>query len=160
MLGGDYPSAAVAVDRAAFENPVANADRQPRILCKFGADGLVAGHLIFAAPAVEAEALGAALAGLIADHQRPGVAQPDIAVNPLLQRDPRRDELARPRRIGIVAQDQPHLLAAVRHRAGKGGDLALRLAKGARPFLGSMGKADPQPLLWMPFGGQGESGTV
>ena len=69
-----------------------------------------------------------------------------------LQLDRCADQFARAYRIGFVAHQQAHLLAAVGHGIGKGGDLFLSARKKAGPFLGQMRKADPQPILRVPFG--------
>ena len=66
------------VDRAAFEHPVGLGEGQAGAAGEPLADVLVAGEVVFAAPAVEAEAARAAL-GAGADDDRPGVAQPDVA---------------------------------------------------------------------------------
>ena len=56
LLGGDGKAGAVDVDRAAFQDPVGAADVQPGALAEPAADRVVAGQIVFAAPAVEAEA--------------------------------------------------------------------------------------------------------
>ena len=61
LFGGQERARSVAVDRAAFENPVGLRVGQGRQRREPLADAVVAGQVIFAAPAVEAEALGAAM---------------------------------------------------------------------------------------------------
>src|SRR5205814_5990352 len=99
----------VAVDRAALEHPVglgkgqAGAPRQPF------ADILVALEVVLAAPAVEAEALSAAILSA-AEHDGAGIAQPDVAE----RLDDHLGERAQPPRgFGgpIMGGDQPHFLA-------------------------------------------------
>ena len=87
----------------------------------------------------------------VGHHQRPGIAQPDVAIDPPLERHRRADQRPRPRFVGLIAHQQPHLLPALRHRIGKGRDLLLRAVEDARPLLGEMREADPQPVLRMPF---------
>ena len=65
LLGGDDEAGAVGVDRPALEDPVHQVARQPRSLDHRRADLLVAFHLVLAAPAVEAEAPGKPLAGIV-----------------------------------------------------------------------------------------------
>ena len=54
LLGGDGEAGAVDVDRAALQDPVGAADVQARALAEPAPDRVVAGQVIFAAPAVEA----------------------------------------------------------------------------------------------------------
>ena len=65
-------------------------------------------------------------AAAVEHHQRPGVAQPDVAVGVPLERDRAADQRARARLVGRVAHHQPHLLPALGDRVGEGGDLLLR----------------------------------
>ncbi len=112
LLGGDGKAGAVDVDRAALQDPVGAARRARRCLGEPAADRVVAGQLIFAAPAVEAEASRRA-GPLALEQDRPGVAQPDVA-----ERLPRRSSRTapRPRRRGRgrIGGDEPHLLALAR----------------------------------------------
>ena len=62
LLGGDDRARAVAVDRAAFEDPVGLGEGQAGARGQPLADVLVAVEIVFAAPAVEAEALRPAVA--------------------------------------------------------------------------------------------------
>ena len=154
LLGGHHQARAVAIERPAFEHPIRRAQFKPGIGGQLGTDRLVAVHHIFPAPAVEAEPPGTP----VGHHQRTGVAQPDIAVDAPLQRNPRADQPLRAHRIGPIAHHQPHRLAAVSHGICKARDLFLRARKNSRPLPGVMRKADPQPALRMPFGGHEGAG--
>ena len=69
---------AVAVDRAAFEDPACLGERKSSALGKPLADVLVAFKIVFAAPAIEGKARGRRrFPGT--DDDRPSVAQPDVA---------------------------------------------------------------------------------
>ncbi len=83
--------------------------RQARALAEPPPDRVVAGQIIFAAPAVEAEA-DRREPGRALDHDRPGVAQPDVAEG---LRDHGRERRGRPRRIrrSRIGGDEPYLLA-------------------------------------------------
>ena len=67
------------IDRAAFQHEVEMADRHAGQARDVVADGCVVGELVFAAPAVGLEAQREQALGP-AREDRPGVAQPDIAV--------------------------------------------------------------------------------
>ena len=148
----DQPGA-IAIERPAFEHPVGARRRQTDTRGKIGADCLIPRHQVFPAPAVEAEQPRGPCARAIMDHQRPGIAQPDIAIDAGFQHDTRSHQTARARRIGRIAHDQPHLLPAVGDGIGKGGDLFLRAIDHPAPFVGNMRKTDPQQILRVPFGG-------
>ncbi len=126
LLGRDRRAGAVVLDRAAFHDPIRFLERQPGRIGEPFADVLVALQLVLAAPAVEAEALRAALPAR-ADDDRSGVAQPDVAE--LL--DDHLSERRQPSSVlrgSVVLGDQPHLLAAAAgmDRRGERRDLAFR----------------------------------
>ena len=121
------------------------------------ADVLVAVEIIFAAPAVEAEALRAG-ARAAAQHDRPGIAQPDIAER--LDDDfGERGERSRAFGGAVMGCDQPDLLALAAgvDRLGESRDFALGRLEIAEPQLRVARKADPHRLVRRPFGrGGGE----
>ena len=151
LFGRDREAGAIPVHRAALQDPVSGHQRQSGIVRQLCADGFIAGHPVFFAPAVEAEASRLPCpAGL--HHQRPGIAQPDIAECPPLQRDPAGDQSARMRFIRGIADQQANLLAAFSDRIGEGGDLLLSAGEMAGPFFRRVRETDPQPVLRRPFG--------
>ncbi len=106
LLGGDDQPRPIAVDCAAFENPVARLGLDPARFRQPLADRVIAGQIIFAAPAIEAEQPRFGLR----HHDRAGIAQPDVAERLKQHVGKRRQLRRRIRRIG-VGSDQDHLLA-------------------------------------------------
>lgn len=153
LLGRHHQPGPVAIQRAPFEDPVGRLHRQPGIVREVCADGLVPVHQVLAAPAVEGEPPRRAPPLGAADHQWPRIAQPDVAIDPLDQLHPGRDEALRPRPVGRIAHHQLHALPALRHGAGETGDLLLRPRQEPGPFLRVVGETDPEPVLGVPFGG-------
>ncbi len=78
LFGGDEDARPVTVDRSALQDPVGGSARQAGILAKTRTDRVIAGQLIFAAPAVEPEIDAAPLLART-DDDRCGVADPDVA---------------------------------------------------------------------------------
>ncbi len=152
MFGGDDRARPVAVDRAALEDPVGPGERQGGAHRKPLADVLVAVELILAAPAVEAEALRAAVLAAT-EHDRPRVAQPDVAerFDDYLGE---RAQFARGFGRSFMRRDQPDLFASAVgvNRLGERRDFALGGLEVAEPQLGIARKADPQRLVRRPFG--------
>src|SRR5690606_11346771 len=103
---------AVGVDRPALEDPVHLVFGQTRGIGHRLADLLVALHDELAAPTVEAEAARDTPALLVEDHQRPAVAQPDVAVSVPLAGDRAAHEFTRPRLVRRVTHDEADLLPA------------------------------------------------
>jgi hypothetical protein len=64
LFGGQEQARPVAIDRAAFQNPVGLRVGQCRDRSEPLANAVIAGQVIFAAPAVESKALGARVAPL------------------------------------------------------------------------------------------------
>jgi [glutamine synthetase] adenylyltransferase / [glutamine synthetase]-adenylyl-L-tyrosine phosphorylase len=155
LLGRRHEAGAVAVDRAALEDPVGLGQRQARVARQFGPDRRVALHQVFSAPAVEARTQR----GAVGADQRACVAQPDVAVRPPLERNRPRYEAARAGLVRRVAHQQPHRLPALGNRVGEGGDLLLRARQVSRPLVGIVREADPQPFLRSPLGRHGGGGA-
>ena len=151
LLSRGDQTGAVTIKRAAFQHPVCHLGRKTSAVRQFRADLLIPVHQILAAPAVKAKAL-ADLRSAALDYQGPSIAQPDIAVTPYFQRHRGRTQRRSAGTVGFIADHQPHLLPAIRHRAGERRDLFLRAAQIARPFIRQVRKAHPQPALRMPFG--------
>ena len=126
MLGGEDGPRAVAVEGAAFEDPVGTRARQARHFRQPGTDGVVARQVIFAAPAVEGE-VGRAPVRARSEDDGGGIAQPDVAEG--LDNGP--GERGQPPRLGgggLIGGDQPDLLALPLggNGCGEGGDLLPR----------------------------------
>jgi hypothetical protein len=149
LARGDDQPGAVAIDRAAFQHPVARRRRDTAILGQPRADRIVAGQVVFAAPAVELEQPRRSVAG----DDRAGVAQPDIAEG--LDDHLRRIARHGPRGVGRLAigGDQYHPLAPAigMDGAGKGQHLLARRLQIFLPQLGMAGKADPHGVMRGPF---------
>src|SRR5260221_1277960 len=109
LLGREHRARTVAVDRPALEYPLGLGEREGGAACQPLADIVVALQVIFATPAVEAEALRPPVLAR-SDHDRAGVAQPDVAE----RLDDDLGEGAQPaRRLGgpLLRRDQPDFLA-------------------------------------------------
>ena len=154
MLGGDAEAGAVDVDRATLEDPGALANLEAGAPGKAAAYALVAGQFIFAAPPVELE-IGRGTPFGIADDNRRGVAQPDVAE----RLDDHLGGLSRqlPSALGrlLVGGDQhdPLALAAGMHRASEFDHLGSGGFEIVLPKLRMAGEADPDGVMGRPFGG-------
>jgi len=120
-------------------------DREPL------ANAVIAGKVIFAAPAVESEALGTSLRPT-AGNNRTSIAQPDIA-------EGLDDNLGKGRQPagliggGFICRDQPDFLARAigMDRGRERGDFNLCGSKIIFPKVGSAWKTDPNGLVGCPF---------
>ena len=110
LLCSDDDSRSVAIDRSAFEDPVRLFERKSRIPSKSLADVVVARELILTAPTGEAETLGPTAAACL-EHDRPSVAQPDVAEGFDDDLGERR-ECSRTLCSAIMSRDQPNRLAS------------------------------------------------
>ena len=149
LLSCHDQAGAVAIDGAAFQNPamalhlLAPLFRQPL------ADVVVAGQVVFPAPAVEHEVMRQA----VIPDDRCGIAQPDVAE----QLDNHLRERRQPPcldRCLLVRGDKQHLLAlAVGVNGGcEGGNLAAGLLKILLPELRMARETDPDGQMGCPFG--------
>ena len=153
LLGGDDGARAVAVDRAAFEDPVGLGEGQPSAARRAARRSSWSPSRSYLPPQPLKPKPCAPPLVARADDDRPGVAQPDVAER--LDDDVgERREPARGFRGALVGGDQPHrlALAAGVHRLGEGRDLALGVLEIAEPQLGIARKADPHRLVRRPFG--------
>src|SRR3954447_23654956 len=140
------------LDGPAFEDPIGSGDWQVRVSREAFANVLIAFEVVFPAPAVETEALRAA-ALAAAQHDRSGVAQPDVAER-LHDHLCERAQGARAFRGALVSGNEPNLLALAPgvHRLRERSDLALGRLQVAKPKLGIARKADPHGFVRRPFG--------
>jgi hypothetical protein len=115
------------------------------------ADAVVAGELIFAAPAVEAEALRPSAAAR-SNNDRAGVAQPDVAEWLDDDRGERR-QLAGARSCVFVRGDQPNFLACPSgvNRSRKNGDFAFSRLQVGEPQLRIGRESYPHRLVRRPL---------
>lgn len=157
LLGGDYKAGAVAFNRSAFQDPVRAGIWKVGCLGQGRPCLLIAFKQVFPAPPVKAKTLCAALAFSAHDGQRPGVAQPDIAVGMSLYKHVGRHQLPCTHFSSGIAHHQPHLLAGLGHGIGESGHLFLRRREVLLPQITVRRKADPDPVLLRPFGGHEES---
>ena len=161
FFGGDAQARAVDVDAAAFEHPVEVLRRQVRVRGQDRTDLPVAGHHELVAPPVEVEiACLAPRAG--ADDYGACVAQPDIAEGYDEQLHALIDERLGDIGIVMVADEKMHFFAApaVMDGVGESGDITPRRLDLPRPFLGHMGKADPDGVVGRPLGGHAQCHRV
>ncbi len=131
-----------------------------RSLRKQRADLLIAIEIVFTAPTIEAETLGAALLAA-AEHDGTGIAQPDVAE----RLDDDFGERGKPARGfggALVGRHQPHLLAfpARMDRLGEGCDFPLGRLQVPQPQLGIAWESDPDRLVRRPFGRRGKEGRI
>ena len=153
LFGGHEQAGAIGIDRPALEHPLLRRCRQAGGRRQPCADIFVARHLIFTAPAVEAE-IDQSPRLAVQHGDRRGIAQPDVAQRLQDDRHAGRDQGPRGVGITLVRCDQPHLFAAPigMECACKGGDLRPRGIECAGPFIRVGRKADPGPVVRCPFG--------
>ena len=150
LRGRDHQPSAVAVDRAAFQHPIAAFDALVPLAGQPRTDIVVPFQIVFPAPAVEGEVHRDAVAA----DDRPGIAQPDVAERLHHHLCERRQRTRGRGGVGVGGyQDHGFPRAIGINRGGEGGDLLLRGLQVLLPKVGVAGKTDPHRLVRCPFGG-------
>ena len=150
---GEDRAVAVLLDGAALEDEIEFAHRHAGKLGDVVADGRVLGQIELAAPTVGHESQGHR-AAFAAGKDRPGVAQPDVAVT-------RRHNLRRvakrgpSRALGLIARNQELHPVRRAERAHQRRHLSAGRRQVVAPLVRIGGPGRPHRLLRRPFGGNG-----